>query len=75
MLLICDEVGFLPLDRLEADLFFQVVSARYERSSTVVTIMWNLIFYRLGRRLPRLSSVWATSRRVSAGLSAVRATG
>jgi DNA replication protein DnaC len=36
-LLICDEVGFLPLDRLEADLFFQVVSARYERSSTVVT--------------------------------------
>jgi len=36
-LLICDEVGFLPLDRLEADLFFQVVSARYERSSIVVT--------------------------------------
>lgn len=36
-LLICDEVGFLPLDRLEADLAFQVVSARYERSSTVVT--------------------------------------
>jgi DNA replication protein DnaC len=36
-LLICDEVGFLPLDRLEADLFFQVVSARYERSSTIVT--------------------------------------
>ena len=24
-----NEVGFLPLDRLEADLFFQVVSARY----------------------------------------------
>jgi DNA replication protein DnaC len=37
-LLICDEVGFLPLDRLEADLFFQVISARYERASTVVTI-------------------------------------
>lgn len=36
-LLICDEVGFLPLDRLEADLFFQVVSARYERSSMIVT--------------------------------------
>ncbi|NLA61604.1 MAG: ATP-binding protein [Firmicutes bacterium] len=36
-LLICDEVGFLPLDRLEADLFFQVISARYERASTVVT--------------------------------------
>jgi DNA replication protein DnaC len=36
-LLICDEVGFLPLDSLEADLFFQVVSARYERSSTIVT--------------------------------------
>jgi DNA replication protein DnaC len=36
-LLICDEVGFLPLDKLETDLFFQVISARYERSSTVVT--------------------------------------
>ncbi len=36
-LLICDEVGFWPLDRLEADLFFQVVSARHEKSGTVVT--------------------------------------
>ena len=36
-LLICDEVGFLPLDKLEADLFFQVISARYERANTVVT--------------------------------------
>lgn len=36
-LLICDEVGFTPLDKLEADLFFQVISARYEKSSTIIT--------------------------------------
>jgi len=36
-LLIIDEVGFRPLDRSEANLFFRLVSARYERRSIVLT--------------------------------------
>jgi DNA replication protein DnaC len=36
-LLIVDEVGFRPLDRIEANLFFRLVSARYERGSIVLT--------------------------------------
>ena len=30
-LLIIDEIGYLPLERLGANLFFQLVSRRYER--------------------------------------------
>jgi DNA replication protein DnaC len=36
-LLIIDEVGFRPLDRIEANLFFRLVSARYEKGSIVLT--------------------------------------
>ncbi len=36
-LLIVDEVGFRPLDRHEANLFFRLISARYERGSIIVT--------------------------------------
>lgn len=36
-LLIVDEVGFRPLDRAEANLFFRLVSARYEKGSIVLT--------------------------------------
>lgn len=36
-LLICDELGYLPIDRKGADLLFQVISGRYERGSTVFT--------------------------------------
>jgi DNA replication protein DnaC len=36
-LLLVDEVGFRPLDRMEANLFFRLVSARYERGSIVLT--------------------------------------
>ncbi len=32
-----DELGYLPLDKLGADLLFQIVSQRYERGSTVIT--------------------------------------
>ena len=32
-----DEVGFRPLDRTEANLFFRLVSARYERGSIILT--------------------------------------
>ena len=36
-LLCIDEVGYLPLTPLEANLFFRVVSARYERGSLALT--------------------------------------
>ncbi|MCP5365856.1 MAG: ATP-binding protein [Hyphomicrobiales bacterium] len=36
-LLIIDEIGYLPLSREQAHLFFQIVAARYERGSTIMT--------------------------------------
>lgn len=36
-LLVLDEVGYLPLDKRGAELLFQIISKRYERSSTVIT--------------------------------------
>jgi len=36
-LLIVDEIGYLPLSREEASLFFQLVVRRYERASLIVT--------------------------------------
>ncbi|KEO82014.1 hypothetical protein EL26_17750 [Tumebacillus flagellatus] len=36
-LLLIDEVGYLPIDRVAANLFFQVISARYERGSIVMS--------------------------------------
>lgn len=48
-LLIVDELGYLPIDKLGADLLFQVFSQRYERGSTVITTnrpykQWATIF-------------------------------
>src|SRR4051794_28366467 len=36
-LLIIDELGFVPLSKSGAELLFEILSQRYERSSTVVT--------------------------------------
>ncbi len=36
-LLVCDELGFLALDERSSNLFFQVLSARHGRVSTIVT--------------------------------------
>lgn len=36
-LLLIDELGYLPMDKRGADLLFQVISARYERSATIIT--------------------------------------
>jgi DNA replication protein DnaC len=33
----CDEIGYLPIDKLGCDLLFQVVSQRYERGSIIIT--------------------------------------
>ena len=36
-LLVIDELGYLPLDKIGADLIFQIISQRYERGSIVLT--------------------------------------
>lgn len=36
-LLILDELGYMPMDRQRANLFFQLVSSRYEKGSIIVT--------------------------------------
>ena len=48
-LLIIDELGFLPIDKLGADLLFQIISQRYERAPIVITTNraykhWSQIF-------------------------------
>ena len=35
--LILDELGYLPIDKIGADLLFQIISQRYERGATVIT--------------------------------------
>jgi DNA replication protein DnaC len=35
--LILDEVGYLPIDKVGADMLFQVLAARYEKASTILT--------------------------------------
>ena len=35
--LIIDEVGFLPIDTLGANLLFQLINKRYEKSTTIIT--------------------------------------
>ena len=36
-LLIIDEIGYIPIDRLGANLFFQLISRRYERGALILT--------------------------------------
>lgn len=36
-LLIIDEIGYLPIDKLGSNLFFQLISKRYEDKSTIIT--------------------------------------
>jgi DNA replication protein DnaC len=36
-LLVMDEVGYLPIDKVGADLLFQVISERYEKGSIILT--------------------------------------
>lgn len=36
-LLIIDEIGYLPIDALGANLFFQLIAKRYEKRSTIIT--------------------------------------
>lgn len=48
-LLIIDEIGYIPIDRHGAHLFFQLISRRYERGALIMTSnrsfsQWNEIF-------------------------------
>ena len=48
-LLIIDELGYLPLTRFEASLFFRLIVRRYERASLIITsnksfLDWGEIF-------------------------------
>jgi DNA replication protein DnaC len=48
-LLVIDELGYLPIDKLGADLLFQIISQRYERAPMVITTNraykhWSQIF-------------------------------
>ncbi len=36
-LLIIDEIGYLPVDKTGANLFFQLITKRYEKHSTIIT--------------------------------------
>lgn len=36
-LLIIDEIGYLPIDKIGANLFFQLIAKRYEHNSTIIT--------------------------------------
>ncbi|MEG0181106.1 MAG: ATP-binding protein [Peptostreptococcaceae bacterium] len=35
--LIIDEIGYLPIDKLGANLFFQLITNHYENTSTIIT--------------------------------------
>ena len=47
VLLVCDELGYLPLGRQGSNLFFQVISSRHGRCSTLITT--NLAFSEWGK--------------------------
>lgn len=49
-LLVCDELGYLPMDTRAADLFFQILSRRHEKASTIITT--NLAFRDWGSVFP-----------------------
>jgi DNA replication protein DnaC len=36
-ILVIDELGYLPIDKFGADCLFQIISGRYEQSSTIIT--------------------------------------
>lgn len=36
-LLVIDEIGYLPMSRVQANFFFQVIASRYEKGSIIVT--------------------------------------
>ena len=49
-LLIIDELGYLPIEKDDAKLFFQLIDKRYEKRSTIITTninfnSWDDVFF------------------------------
>lgn len=61
-LLICDEIGYLPLGGQGSNLFFQVISARHEQKSTIITT--NLPFAQWGNIFDSTSVATAIADRL-----------
>jgi len=61
-LLVCDEIGYLPLGRQGSNLFFQVISARHEKKSTIITT--NLPFAKWGKIFDGTTSADAIADRL-----------
>jgi DNA replication protein DnaC len=62
-LLIVDEIGYLPCDRQSADLFYNIISRRHARRSTIVTT--NLAFKQWSTVFPGAACVGALVDRFS----------
>ena len=69
-LLVIDEVGYIPFEPEAANLFFQLVSARYERASLIVTS--NKPFGK-AHRFPATYARWDRAFTGSGGRAAVPA--
>lgn len=61
-LLVIDEVGFIPFENRNADLFFQLVSRRYEKKSLVLTT--NLAFAEWNKIFPNAACATALIERI-----------
>ena len=61
-LLVCDEIGYLPLGQQGSNLFFQVISARHEQKSTIITT--NLPFAQWGNIFDSTSVATAIADRL-----------
>lgn len=61
-LLVCDEIGYLPLGKQGSNLFFQVISARHEQQSTIITT--NLPFAQWGNIFDSTSVATAIADRL-----------
>lgn len=74
LLIIVDEVGYIPFDAEAANLFFQLVSSRYERAAMLVTsnkpfAAWGEIF---GLPVVAAATAWRNRRELRAGMVAGR---
>lgn len=63
-LLICDEIGYLPLGAQGSNLFFQVISSRHEKKSTIITT--NLAFSDRGKIFDSTTTATAIADRLVA---------
>ena len=61
-LLLCDEIGYLPLDQQGSSLFFQVISRRHQRKSTLLTT--NLPFAQWGNLFDSITVATAIADRL-----------